>query len=112
MLSIDPAHPEHLVRAKLVGDLPMLTLGEKFADPLYAALQEHGFGHLTGGNAQQNEAGRTEWISIDIHLVNLDDALAFTRRILQKLGAPPGSELEYTLNGETITQPIDTPIIV
>ena len=105
-------NPEHLVRARLVGDLPMLALGERFADPLYIALQEHGFGRITGGNGQQNEAGQMEWISIDIQLVNLDEALAFTRRTLQELGAPPGSELEYTLDGQTVTQPIDDPLVV
>lgn len=112
MLSIDPANPEHLVRARLVGDLSMLTLGERFADPLYAALQKRGFGRITGGNAQQNDAGQTEWISIDLQLVNLDEALAFARCTLQELGAPPGSELAYTLDGETVTQPIDAPLVV
>ena len=105
-------NPEHRVCAKLVGNLPMLELGERFADPLYVALQERGFGHITGGNAQQNEAGQTEWISIDIHLVNLDEALDFTRRILQKLGAPPGSEIEYIVDGQTLTQPINDPLVV
>ena len=100
-------HPAHLVHAKLLGEMPMLALGEKFADPLYAALQEHGYGDLTGGDGQQDEAGRVEWLGIDIRLVNLDDALEFTRRTLQMLGAPPGSELQYTIDGQTCTRPID-----
>ncbi len=105
-------NPEHLVRAKLVGDLAMRDLGEKFADPLYAALQEHGFGDITGGSGQQAEDGGMEWISIDIRLSNLGDALDFTRRTLQELGAPPGSEIEYTVDGQTITQPIDDSLAV
>lgn len=102
-------HPEHLVRAKLLGGVSLSELGEKFADPLYAALQERGFGDLTGGSAQHDEEGRLEWLSIDFRLVNLDGALQFTRRALQRLGAPPGSELEYTVAGQTFTQPIDDP---
>ena len=105
-------NPEYLVRAKLVGDLAMRDLGEKFADPLYAALQEHGFGSITGGDGQQNAAGQMDWVSIDIRLVNLDDALAFTRRTLRRLGAPPGSEIEYTVDGQTFTHPIDDPLVV
>ncbi len=88
----------------------MRDLGEKFADPLYAALQEHGFGDLTGGSGQQAEHGGMAWISIDIRLVNLGDALEFTRRTLQELGAPPGSEIEYTVDGQTVTRPIDDPL--
>ena len=104
-------NPPHLVQAKLIGDLAMRDLGEKFADPLYAALQEQGFGDLTGGGGQQAEDGGMEWITIDIRLVNLDDALTFTRRTLQRLGAPPGSELRYTVDGRTFTQPIDDPLV-
>ena len=105
-------YPEHLVHAKLLGEISMTELGERFADPLYAALQERGLGDLTGGGGQHDEAGRLEWLSIDIRLVNLGDALEFTRRTLQKLGAPPGSELQYTVNGQTFTQPIDDPLPV
>lgn len=103
-------NPEHLVRAKLLGDLAMRDLGEKFADPLYAALQAHGFGDLTGGSGQQAEGGGMEWISIDIRLVNLTNALEFTRRTLQELGAPPGSEIEYTVAGQSVIRPIDDPL--
>ena len=100
-------NPEHLVRAKLVGDLTMRDLGERFADPLYRALRERGCGDITGGGGQQGADGRMEWISIDIRLVDLDDALDFARRTLQELGAPPGSEIEYTRDGQTRTVPID-----
>ena len=107
-----PVHPEHHVRAKLIGDMAMRDLGERFADPLYAALQERAFGDLTGGSGQQAADGGMEWLSIDIRLVNLDDALAFTRRTLHELGAPPGSELAYTRDGQTYTILIDDPVAI
>ncbi len=103
-------NPTHLVRAKLVGQLPIHEFGERFADPLYHALQARGYGDITGGDGQNDAADpRLAWISIDIRLVNLDDALEFTRRTLQSLGAPPGSELAYTLDSRTVTQSIDDP---
>ncbi len=104
-------NPEHHVRARLVGDMAMRDLGEKFADPLYHALRGRGCGDITGGGGQQGENGRMEWISIDIRLVNLDAALDFARRTLQELGAPPGSEIEYTRDGQAHIIPIDpTPV--
>ncbi len=107
-----PVNPAHPVRAKLVGELSMLDFGERFADPLHAALHERGVGDITGGDGQQDAAGRTQWLSIDIRLVDLGDALIFVRHTLQKLGAPPGSEIEYQLDGQTFTQPIADPLVV
>ena len=88
----------------------MQTFGELYADPLYLALREHGYGDITGGNGEYDESGTVlQWLSIDIRLVDLGLALEFTRRTLQKLGAPSGSELEYTVKGEVHTVPIDDP---
>ena len=91
----------------------MQEFGEGFADPLHHALQEHGFGDIIGGDGQYDDSGLVvEWLSIDIRLVNLGLALEFTRRTLKELGAPAGSELKYTVNGQTHVTPIDDPLVI
>ena len=103
----------HLVRARIVGHQSMQEFGERFADPLHHALQERGYGDITGGDGQYDASGLVvEWLSIDIQLTDLDLALEFTRRTLKELGAPFGSELAYTVEGETHTMPIDDSPVV
>lgn len=90
----------HLVFAKIVDTVGPMDRGSKYEDPLDDSLREHNFGFTTGGGTQMDKSGGIAWVGVDIELVDLDGALAFTRDRLRELGAPPGSVLQYRVGDE------------
>lgn len=90
-----PSRFPYFVFAKILDPINALERGAKYHDPLNNALKERGVGEVTGGGTEMTEDGRIDWIGMDIHLVNLADALEFARQRLRELGAPQGSVLEY-----------------
>jgi len=94
------------VFAKIQDKVLPIERGDKYEDPLDAALKEKKFGEVTGGGTQMAADKSVAWVGVDIELVNLGDALDFTKQKLKELGAPKGSVLEYHKGGEKITVPI------
>ena len=80
--------------------------GEKYEEPLWDMLEREKLGRITGGGTMLNEDQSIAYAGIDLELFNLDTALHATRRKLRELGAPPGSTLEYEVNGTRQSLPI------
>lgn len=83
--------------------------GEKYEDPIDAALQEDGLGEVTGGGSQVGPNGpdgepTIEWVGIDIELFDLLRGLALLRSELKRIGAPAGTTFEYELNGQRVSE--------
>lgn len=96
----------HFVFAKVIDPIDPFERDRKYEQPLARALEQRNYGEITGGGTSQAKDGRIEWVGIDLELVNLKEALQFTRSELRKLGAPAGSVLEYTENGQNRELPI------
>ena len=101
----DTDRPTHFVFAEIWEPILPLDRGDRYEDPLAAALESHGFGEVTGGGSQLSQINEVEFAGIDIELTNLDDALALTRRVLEQCGAPRGSLLRYERDGEDLVLP-------
>ena len=96
----------HFVFAKVMDPVSPLERGSKYEDPLDEALRGQQLGGVTGGGSSLAKGGGIEWVGIDLELVNLDGAVEFSRAKLRELGAPPGSVLEYRVDGKTISVPV------
>jgi hypothetical protein len=83
----------HLVLARLYEHIEPIDRGDRYEDPLQAALEEAGIGRVTGGGSQLDELGAITYVDIEIELANLDDALRIVADALEAAGAPQGSEL-------------------
>lgn len=90
----------HFVVVRINEYIQPIDRGDRYEDPLNDALEDKGFGQVTGGGTQLGGEGRIEGVDLDIELANLDEALSLTRRTLVELGVPAGSRLTYTQNGE------------
>ncbi|NYZ61442.1 hypothetical protein [Luteimonas deserti] len=82
--------------------------GEKYEDPLDAALVRAGVGGVTGGGSQLGDPGPDgapviAWVGIDVELDDLERGLPLLKSELARLGAPPGTALDYTRNGRNVT---------
>ncbi len=97
---------KHFVYVKLLGEIMPIERGEKFEDPLFDMLEQQQLGAVVGGGTMLNEDKTIAYSGIDLELVNLDSALQATRAKLRELGVPPGSTLEYEINGKTQSLPI------
>jgi hypothetical protein len=78
----------------------------KYEEPLDAALKTAKFGEVTGGGSMLSKQKTIEWVGVDIELVNLTDALDFTKKILRQLGAPKGTVLEFTRDAKEVRVPL------
>jgi hypothetical protein len=83
----------HVVIARLYEHIEPIDRGNRYEDPLQAALDAANAGQITGGGSQLNEDGSIDYADIEIELANLDGALRTVREVLEKSGAPERSEL-------------------
>jgi hypothetical protein len=97
----------HIVSAKIMDSVLPMERGSKYGKPLDQALQSHGYGQVTGAGTQMSANKSVTWVTLDLELANLKDALEFTRLHLRELGAPAGSLLEYRVGNNQITLPIN-----
>ena len=81
------------VIARIYEPIQPIDRGDRYEDPLDAALQVRHVGMVTGGGSQLNEHGAIEFAEIEIELTNLDDGLAVAIEALENAGAPEGSEI-------------------
>ncbi len=110
----NPGLPESeplFVFVKLPESIEPLERGRKYEDPLSAALERDNVGEITGGGSQlgelQPDGTRTiEWVGIDVELTDATRGLATLRAELKRLGAPPGTVMEYTRNAVGVEEPL------
>ncbi len=101
-----PKQATFFVFAKIQDTVMPIERGEKYEDPLGEALEKAKLGEVTGGGTMQNKDGSIAWVGVDIELVNLDQALEFTKKKLRELGAPHGSVLEFQKDGVDVVEAI------
>src|SRR5918997_1727499 len=89
----------HAVNARLWEPVEPIDRGERYEDPLTAALDAHGLGTVTGGGSQLTREGEIEFADLDLDLADFEGALTMVRRILEEAGAPAGSELLFEQDG-------------
>lgn len=96
--------PGLFVYVRLPGCIEPQERGERFADPIDAALGAASLGVVSGGGSslsdERPDGSRVvEWCGLDIDVTDLHAALAVLRATLLELDAPDLSELQYTDNG-------------
>lgn len=91
------AYP-HLVIARLYEYIEPIDRGNRYEDPLQAALEAAQAGAVTGGGSQLNEVGGIEFADVEIELANLDAAIDLVANTLETAGAPQGSEIRHEDN--------------
>ena len=74
-------------------------------DPLHEALVAAHLGEVTGGGSQLGEEDAEgnqaiEYVVVDLELSDVEPALALVRTELERLHAPSGTELCYSVSGE------------
>jgi len=92
----------HAVTVRIWEPVEPIKRGERYEDPLQAALQAQALGRVDGGGSQLAELGEILFAEVEVYLANLDEALALTRRVLEGAGAPQGSEFRF---GESAARP-------
>jgi hypothetical protein len=83
----------HFVLARLFEHIEPIDRGNRYEDPLSAALEARGVGRVTGGGSQLNEQGGIDFADVEIELADLTGALDAAVRALEEAGAPRGSEI-------------------
>lgn len=88
----------HLVIARLYEYIEPIDRGNRYEDPLQAALEAAQAGAVTGGGSQLNESGGIEFADVEIEVANLDAAIDLVANTLEAAGAPQGSEIRHEAN--------------
>lgn len=76
---------------------------DRFEDPLQQAFDENGLGEVTGGGTMQEKTGEISFCGIDLDLTDVERGVPFVCSFLEKCGAPKGSELQFSIDGEQQT---------
>lgn len=79
--------------ARLYESIQPIDRGDRYEDPLDAALNARQVGTVTGGGSQLSEDGTIEFAEIEIELTNFDDGLGVVVEALEQAGAPELSEI-------------------
>jgi hypothetical protein len=96
--------PELFVYVVIPEAIGPIGRGEKYEDPLEEALSAAGLGSISGGGSQLSDERPdgtrvVESCGVDVNVADLGKALDLLRARLPSLGAPAGTELEYTREG-------------
>ena len=94
-----------LVVATLWEPIKPFERGDRYEDPLDAALAEHELGHVCGGGSQLSNESGIEFVDIEIQLHDLLRGLPVIKATLEAQGAPKGSVLRFTENDMDQTIP-------
>jgi len=103
-----PVSADAFLFVKICASIGPFERGHLYEDPLDDLLQQRGLGAVTGGGTAletSSEGRAVAWCGIDIDLVDVAaraDALDLLRERLPGLGAPIGSELQYTAGGRQL----------
>lgn len=101
----------HFVYAKIFDRVGPLDRGDKYEDPLQEMLDAENLGEITGGGTMQEKTGEILFVGIDIELTDFERGIPLVARKLQELGAPPGSTLEYQVDGKNVSHLIGAPAV-
>ncbi|WP_141456288.1 hypothetical protein [Pseudoxanthomonas sp. z9] len=88
------------VYARLNARLLPLDRLELYEDPLQEALEASGVAEVTGGGTMQRQTGEIEYCGIDLDVYDMDTAVPALCDLLERMGAPRGSRLEFEQDGE------------
>ncbi len=94
----------HLVLARMYEHIEPIDRGDRYEDPLDAALEKQGIGRVTGGGSQLDELARITYVDIEIELADLDQAPRIVTDALEAAGAPEGSELVDAADGRVLRE--------
>ena len=94
------------VFVKVTESIQPVARGQKYEDPLDAALKQAMLGEVTGGGSLLTKDRKIEWVGVDVELNNLMRGIPFLRTKLRELGAPKGSTLEYAVHGKKVVVPV------
>jgi len=103
-----------LLIVRIPGHIEPLERGERFEDPLDAALQTARLGEVTGGGTQLSEPDadgccRILFCEIEVNLTDLGESLPIVRQELSRLQVPAGTTLHYEMNGAEHEEPCPQP---
>lgn len=96
------------VTAKMWEYIEPIARGQRYEDPLDAFLIRNGLGELDGGGTQLGDSPGIEYVDVTFILKDSHAALEQAAAELGRLGAPVGSELQFTQNGRQNAIPFGT----
>ncbi|MFN4297730.1 MAG: hypothetical protein ACK4FB_12915 [Brevundimonas sp.] len=95
------------VYVRMPGDAQPTERHYLFEDPIEEQLKIRNLGYISGGGSLQsapdeNGVRRIELTGIDIEAEDLDAVRALLRNLLPGLGAPVGTQIEFTLEDQRL----------
>ena len=78
-------------------DVQPLERGERYEDPLQAALNLEELGEVTGGGSQMGEGKNIAFCGLDVEVWDRDKGLALIRSVMKRLNAPSDTVIEEYL---------------
>ena len=94
------------VHVRLPDPLSPAARTVKYSDPLDEALRREKLGRVTGGGTQLTRDRRIVSVELDLELVDVEQGVPFVRHALRRLGAPPGSMVEFERFGLAVELPV------
>ena len=82
---------------RIPGDIQPIERGERFEDPLQAALDAEDLGEVTGGGSQMGEGKTVAFCGLDVEVTDRERGLHVIRQVMRRLDAPPGTVIEEYL---------------
>ena len=96
---------EYFFYVRIPGDISVQERGDRFEDPLQAALGLLDIGRVAGGGSQLGEGKTIEFCGVDVFAKDRDAGLRLLKQELLRLKAPAGTVVE-----EYLPKRIDHPI--
>ena len=100
------ARETYLIFVQIPEGIKPIDRGEKYEDPIDAAMGKLGLGSVSGGGSQLGENNEIVWVGVDVDVYDIEKSLPHLKRILKELGAPMGTKLSYRWEGKAVEVPL------
>lgn len=91
------ADGKHFFYVRIPGDIQPIERGDRFENPLEAALKRAALGSVTGGGSQMGEGSCVEYCGLDVVVIDRSRGIDLIRRVMQDQGCPLASVIEEYL---------------
>lgn len=105
-IAVAQARKTYLIFVQIPEGIKPIERGEKYEDPIDAAMGKLGLGSVSGGGSQLGENSKIVWVGVDVDVYDIDESLPHLKRILKELGAPMGTKLSYRRDGMAVEVPL------
>ncbi len=95
----------NFINVRIWEPVPQQTRFNRYEVPLMSALRAAQLGEIISESARLNRELEIEFAELELEINNIDEGINTVMRVLEQAGAPAGSEIRFSVDGNETVVP-------